>query len=941
MVSLNIVSLPLHLEELRIWSDEKDLDIIALNETRLDKSISNSFIKLNNYGVVRRDRNRNGGGVCIFVHDKNNYILRSELVRSDEIEAICIEIIKPNSKPFAVIAAYRPPNQDPDFFFQNISSIIEELDSEEKEIYLVGDLNCNLLATANCKATVLLQTLAETYQLTQLVSEATRVTESSKTLIDLIYANCPNRVAATGVLHLGLSDHSLIFAIRKISIPSKTTHTVINMRSLKKFDPQLFRCDLQNIPWSDLNCINDPNQRWELWKTMFLSVVDKHAPFKRKRVKNKKSPWLTADLKALLIKRDRLKRIAVKSGDPVDWQNFKKDKNFCNNEIRRTKTLFYHKQIQENSGNSKEIWKVINQVASRNTKSDRNISCLKVGTQVITDPVDICDQLNKHFTEIGPKLASSLPLGRNSYTDYVKPTTSSFSLKPIEPTTVYKLMSSMSGKKATGLDGIPCKLIKEAASVIPISISLCDIFNLSIQTCIVPSDWKLAKVIPIHKGDVKDNSNNYRPISVLPSVAKIFEKIVYDQLFQYVTKNDLLSKCQSGFRPLHSTTTALIDATTEWLNNMDQGRLNSVVYLDLAKAFDTVDHDILIHKLSIYGICEMSLNWFRSFLSNRNQRCFVNGHLSEPETLKCGVPQGSILGPLLFLIYINDLPNCLKHSNPRMYADDTNLTTTGSSVVEISHSVNADLLNVGDWLIANKLSLNVVKTEQMFIGSDHNLKRIRDTPLIFLNDEPIKRVDTAKSLGIQIDEKLSWSEQIDAMSKKISRAIGGLRQARPFVPTETLLTMYNSLIQPLFDYCDIVWDGMSSTNADRLQRLQNRAARVITRQNYEIRSTDIRNHLGWRTLVERRKAHKATMMFKIMQGNAPTYLTDLLKLSNINNLYNLRNRDNCLVLPKPKTDFLKKSFQYTGTKLWNDLPNEVRLSDTLTSFKSSLQSLLS
>ena len=192
--------------------------------------------------------------------------------------------------------------------------------------------------------------------------------------------------------------------------------------------------------------------------------------------------------------------------------------------------------------------------------------------------------------------------------------------------------------------------------------------------------------------------------------------------------------------------------------------------MNLAKAFDTVDHDKLIHKLSLYGICDISLSWFISYLLNREQRCFINGQLSEAQTWKCGVPQGSILGPLLFLININDLPNCLQLSNPRMYADDKALTTTGSSAAEITARVNTDLINIREWLNANRLSLNVVKTEQMFIGSDHNLNKVRGVPLMFSNKNPMKRVNTSKSLGIYIDEMLSWLDKINVLSKKISNA---------------------------------------------------------------------------------------------------------------------------------------------------------------------------
>ena len=231
--------------------------------------------------------------------------------------------------------------------------------------------------------------------------------------------------------------------------------------------------------------------------------------------------------------------------------------------------------------------------------------------------------------------------------------------------------------------------------------------------------------------------------------------------------------------------------------------------------------------------------WFKSYLADREQKCHVNGDLSSPKTLRYGVPYGSILGPLLFIMYINGLRNSLRTSTPRMYADDTNLTTTGKSLKDIVNATNTELSNVNSWLLAIKLSLNKTKTEQMFIGSDDNLKNIRNMSYAHIGNKSIERVCSAKSVGVIVAERLSWSAHVDYISKKVSSGIGGLRQIRNFIPMETADLIYNSLIQPWFDYCDVVWDNLPATFAERLQKLQNRAARVITRDNFEVRSSSI------------------------------------------------------------------------------------------------------
>ena len=260
-----------------------------------------------------------------------------------------------------------------------------------------------------------------------------------------------------------------------------------------------------------------------------------------------------------------------------------------------------------------------------------------------------------------------------------------------------------------------------------------------------------------------------------------------------------------------------------------------------------------------------------------------------------------------------------------MYADDTNITTSGRSLSQIIHSANTDLASVRDWLLANKLSINVAKTEQMFIGSDASLSKIQWQTQFFLDGIPITRVKSAKSIGVYIDERLSWVEHIDYLAKKVSSVIAGLRQVRPFISIETALTIYQSLILPLFDYCDVVWDNLSLTSlADGLQRLQNRAARVITREGYEVRSHDIRSRLGWNTLAERRSKHKATTMFKVLNGYAPPYMSELFSPITESIPYNLRGREQNITLPLPKRDYCKRSFQYCGPKTWNALPDSIK-----------------
>ena len=467
-------------------------------------------------------------------------------------------------------------------------------------------------------------------------------------------------------------------------------------------------------------------------------------------------------------------------------------------------------------------WRVINDLTSRKTNGP-SIKEIKQNGISICNSQELATAFNHHFATVGPKLANEIPLNNNGrthlhYLNNPLPDITNLELMPTSRSKVLSLLSKLSKSKATGLDKISAKLLRICADLIDDSLLL--IFNTSIATGIYPEEWKCSKVVPVFKQGDGADLDNYRPISIIPVVAKVFERIIYDQLYAYLIANNLLSTHQSGFRSLHSTVTSLLEATDDWAFNIDQGNANAVVFLDLKEAFDTVDHNILISKLSAYGIRGTSIE--------RNQKCFLNGSLSSNRVLSCGIPQGTILGALLFLLYINDLPNCLMHSQPRMYADDTYLTLAGNSVDSIELNLNEDLASISEWLTANKLTLNKSKTEFMIIGSRQRLKTLPHSPSLKIDGAPISQVPSTKSLGVYIDENLTWNVHIENLSKKIASGIGALKRIRPFVPHKTLLFIYNSLVKPHFDYCNVVWGSCNKTLVNKLKKLQNRAARVLT-----------------------------------------------------------------------------------------------------------------
>ena len=766
MALLNIVSLPKHVDELRISNLFMYFDLFALNETRLDSSISDGLVNISGYDIIRKDRSRRGGGVCVYLRSSINYKTRNDLV-PDGLEAVCLEICKPNSRNFIVASVYRPPDAS-SAFFDAFEKMIGLIDDENKELHILGDLNCDMLKSVSDQPTKTLKTIYEAYQLSQLITEGTRITNRSCTLIDHYVTSMPEKINLSGVIHTGISDHSLIYGIRKINpiISSRKKAKKIEVRNMKRFNQHRFNEDLLAQPWEQIVLQSDTDSMWTLWKELFLEVLDKHAPIQHIRKKSSSIPWLTSEIKKLLFDRDKKKRRAMITKLNADWDEYKASRNKVNIALRQAKADYYRNKIATQNNNPKEAWKTINSLLGRSF-SDTSVNELKVNDANLTSPGEIAEAFNTYFSNVGPILANSMADSSVSFEQFVKPIQSKmlrFKLVPYSK--VLNLLNSLSKSKATGLDKISGKILKAAAS--SIASSLTYIFNHALISSHFPSEWKVARLLPLFKKGPRNLAENYRPISILPTISKLMERIMYDQLYEYLNENSLLSDHQFGFRKFHSTASALLDCTNSWYMNMDRKMFNLVVFLDLKKAFDTVNHDILVRKLELYGITGNALSMIKSFLTNRKQKCQLGDVITSESSVTCGIPQGSILGPLLFLLYINDLPDCLRQVSPRLFADDTNLTVAGETIEEVELAMNNDLLRIKEWLLANKLSLNVAKTEFLLIGSHHKLNNLDSKPSVNIGHDSIKQVQHSTVLGVEIDENLSWKKHIENVVKKVT-----------------------------------------------------------------------------------------------------------------------------------------------------------------------------
>ena len=364
-----------------------------------------------------------------------------------------------------------------------------------------------------------------------------------------------------------------------------------------------------------------------------------------------------------------------------------------------------------------------------------------------------------------------------------------------------------------------------------IAQSLTDIINMSLIRGVVPRAWKRARVVPIFKSGDISSLNNYRPISILPIVSKIVERTVHKQLSEFLDINNILHPNQSGFRPMHSTNTVLMKLVSQWSLNIENKQLTGVGFVDLRKAFDTVDHELLISKLISIGCSEESVKWFKSYLSDREQITNFKGKKSHSLIIKMGVPQGSILRPLLFSIYVNSMPNCISNGIIDMYADDTTLSVSGATAHEVEQKLTLGLNEVMTWITKNRLVLNSDKTFVMVIGSRANLKKIESFN-VYLNTTLLNRVHSIKCLGVLIDDELNWSSHVDKVIKISQRNISVIKRARTYLPQNSLKLLYNSLVLPHMDYCSAVWSNRYQSQTNQLRKVQKRAARLIMNETY-------------------------------------------------------------------------------------------------------------
>ena len=512
------------------------------------------------------------------------------------------------------------------------------------------------------------------------------------------------------------------------------------------------------------------------------------------------------------------------------WLNKKTDvllskyklfKNKLTTVLRSAEKSYYNLRFSEVKNDMKRTWGLIKSIINSKTSSNNSsrIDELLINGKIISDKKLMANKFNEYFTNIGSTLARKIPNAPGSYKDFLHTINSSksFFARPTNPLEIINIVHNFKAKKSAGFDEISPSVLKTTISYV--AEPLANIFNLSLHSGVFPDLLKIAKVVPVFKTEDRKLMVNYRPISVLPVFSKILEKIMYKRLITYLENNNILSDKQYGFRERHSTYMALVELVDKVTEELDNKKFSVGIFVDLSKAFDTINHNILLDKLNSYGIRGTSNSWFCSYLSNRLQYVQLSNVKSDRLQINCGVPQGSILGPLLFILYINDISYVSNVLNLIMFADDTNLFLSDSSLERLCGNANAELAKIYTWFKLNKLSLNIKKTNFILFGTQNTSN---NKISIKLDNIQIDQVTRTKFLGVILSQTLSWKDHIHLIKQKVSKSTGIIRKIRYNLPPSVLVSLYHTLVHPYFEYCNIVWGINRSTTFNDLFICQKR-----------------------------------------------------------------------------------------------------------------------
>ena len=927
--NINIRSIRNKIEFLQNFTEE--FDIVTVTETHLCPNILDRDLELESFSqnIIRKDRNNSGGGVLIYTKD-DLVVNRKNEYENPIDETLWVEV-RGRGQKFLLCCAYRSNFSDADFwarFYHAIGIGLQETDN----IVITGDLNCDLLSPSNNKLTDLMNS----FNISNVINKATRTTDHSCTLLDPIIISDGLKCIFSDVLYVSpdISDHDAAIACiecpKSISRSFKREVWLYDKTNIEKFNKLLDEIDWNSL----LSDQQDVDEMCTTFTSTFLQVARQCIPTKDIIVRENDKPWFTSELRREIRKRDRLRKSAIKSKKDVDILKYKRQRNRVNNLKKLAKENFEKKLdniILDNTTNSKTYWKIMKMLIKSN-KGTSSVPPLKNIIQdgklsdIVTDEDEKCELLNKYFN-----LISTLNEENVVLPNFQKKTEHVVSNINIEINEIIDVIKTLDPNKASGPDTISHRMLKICPEKIAKPLQI--IFNKSLEQGKYPSAWKIANVIAIFKRGDNSLPSNYRPISLISCVGKVMERVVYKHVYNHLQKYKLIYEYQSGFLPKNSTVHQLLEIYDCILNALERKEISCFIFCDFSKAFDKVWHKGLLHKLNSYGVDGSLHRWFHDYLNDRKQRVVIKDHSSPLQTITAGVPQGSVLGPLLFIIYINDIAENLI-SLTRLFADDTSFSCSGPDESEIQTVIDHDLNALNEWSDKWLMSFNPDKTEIMlFTNAEAPNIKVKFNGI----ELPVSR--SHKHLGVTLSSDAKWNLHIENILSSVSRHLNILRKLKYKLSRSNLEKLYLVYIRPIFEYACEVWDNCGDVNAAKLEQMQLDAARIVTGLPIFTRKSVIYKEIGWETLQERRRRRKLQMFYNIQNENAPQYLCKLIPPTiQSTTIYPLRN-GNDIIVPYCRLSLTNHSFIPSTIRQWNSLDLPLRNATSLSQFKYELKKL--
>jgi hypothetical protein len=920
---------------------EKDIDVIAFTETWLspgnkdDVTIANLCLKGYNFMHIPRCSGT-GGGVGL-LYKSSLDITKVTCDQMSTFEHLQVKLRYQSENVHLVVIYRPPPNHKNGFTFEKFNSefcdLVDSVILERSKLLLAGDFNLHMDDEKSKEATVFASTL-DSYGLQQHVVSPTH---KHGHILDLVITRSDDDIVDKVAIDDGifLSDHFSVDCTLKISKPPLPTKEV-TARKIREINTVELSRDIEESPLCNLNAFDSVAELVVSYNDVLAKLLDKHAPLKTRTVTlHPQSPWYNAEIAEAKRNRRKAERRWRKSKLSVHRQLYIDARNAVKDMITKAKSSYYSDKI-ENAVDSKALFKIIDSLTSQTTSSSLPSAA---SDKILAD--DFSEFFVQKISKIREHLSSSQSNMAAEHTPSASAELSDFKLATEDE--VRKLI--MSTKSTTcDQDPIPTTLLKSCIdSLVP---AITKIVNLSLECSSMPPDLKTATVLPLLKKICLDKEvfKNYRPISNLAYISKTIERIVASRLKEHMDMNALNEILQSAYKTLHSTESALLKVQDDILQALDQKKVAVLVLLDLSAAFDTVDHQVLIERLhKRLGISGNSLKWFKSYLTQRFQSISINSTHSDLLELIFGVPQGSVLGPLLFTIYTLPLGDILRKYNMgfHLYADDTQiyLSCEVNNLDKATSKIEACIREVKSWMSANFLRLNDDKTEIMLLGSKSSVKKI-GTISLCIGQNIIKSSSHAKNIGAIIDNTMNMHMQINNTCRSAWFQLRRIGMIREHLSKQVAEKLIHAFVTSKLDFMNCLLFGTPKCQLIKLQRIQNAAARLVTKTKLREHITPVLINLHWLPIKQRIDYKILLFTYKALNGLAPQYICDMLTL--LQNSRCLRS-SNKLLLKVPRSNtatYGDRGFSRASPMLWNSLPEDIKNSRNLDTFKRNIKTHL-